>query len=108
MGCEAIEEAWPVDWICWTGGMDIEEWEAEPGGGGGVRLVVWARSGDGDWKLALELRFVRPSLFLKRALKELMNNKPEGGRETLKEKEKKKRKKGDKKNYSMEKGRGAR
>lgn len=71
--------------------MDIEEWEAEPGGGGGVRLVVWARSGDGDWKLALELRFVRPSLFLKRALKELMNNKPEGGRETLKEKGKKKR-----------------
>lgn len=58
--------------------MDIEEWEAEPGGGGGVRLVVWARSGDGDWKLALELRFVRPSLFLKRALKELMNNKPQG------------------------------
>lgn len=55
-----------------------------------MRLVVWARSGDGDWKLALELRFVRPSLFLKRALKELMNNKPEGGRETLKEKEEKK------------------
>lgn len=54
----------------------MEEWEAEPCGGGGVRLVVWTSSG--DWKLALELRFVRPSLFLKRALKELMNNKPVG------------------------------
>lgn len=56
-----------------------------------MRLVVWARSGEGDWKLALELRFVRPSLFLKRALKELMNNKPEGGGETLKRKKRTKK-----------------
>lgn len=57
----------------------MDEWETKPEpeeGGGGVRLWVWTSSG--EWKLALELRFVRPSLFLKRALKELMNNKPVG------------------------------
>lgn len=59
----------------WTGGIDTVDWGAEGGAcGGGLRLWMWARSGDGDWMLALELRFARPNLFLKRALKELMND----------------------------------
>lgn len=66
--------------------MDMAELEAEPGGGGGVRL--WVRASSGDWKLALELRFVRPSLFLKRALKELMNDKPVGAGSFLKRRKK--------------------
>lgn len=57
-----------------TGGVDTVDCWGAAGGvcGGGLRLWMWARSG--DWMLALELRFARPSLFLKRALKELMND----------------------------------
>lgn len=50
------------------------DWDDEGGPcSGGVRLWEWARPRSGEWMLALELRFASPNLFLKRALKELMN-----------------------------------
>lgn len=57
--------------VGWDGGVGL--WS------GGVRLWEWARARSGVRMLALELRFARPNLFLKRALKELMNH--QGGGE---------------------------
>lgn len=53
--------------------MEMLDWEVD-GRSEGVRLWEWARPRSGVRMLALELRFARPNLFLKRALKELMNH----------------------------------